>query len=61
MQDKVLGTDILDNEIWLGDDVYVLAVDEYVNAEFLSRDAKELLDYLNFVKVNTEHYEPFGG
>lgn len=50
-QPNIYGTDLLGNEIYVGEEIYFFGNDEFIGTEALSEDSKKILDYLNVPKT----------
>ncbi|MGM8215148.1 hypothetical protein ACLIA0_06160 [Bacillaceae bacterium W0354] len=50
-QPNIYGTDLLGNEVYVGEEIYFLGNGEFIGAEELSEDSKKILEYLNVPKT----------
>jgi len=50
-QPKIYGTDLLGNEVYVGEEIYVLDMDEFIGTENLGEDGKKILNFFNVPKM----------
>lgn len=53
-QREIYGTDLLGNEVFMDEEIYILGNDEFVGAHNLSEDARQILDYIGAMKLDAK-------